>query len=179
VKSWGLARPWPDRKLATTMSMRGSVRQPSRSALRIGKCHAKDRCVVVPTLAAGRTLARQPPASACCPEDPPRSLLWRPTAETHDVRLLGQLTSASERVERAGPSERHARPDRLLPSIDQRTGRIGTTGTIATSRHRHDGVPVPPSGSGQGAPQLEAARASPAPYPARRINFSMGVGNRV
>ncbi len=38
---------------------------------------------------------------------------------------MPQCTSAaSAQVERAGPGERHARPDRLPPSIDQRTGRV-------------------------------------------------------
>jgi hypothetical protein len=51
---------------------------------------------------------------------------------------MPQCTSASSsRVERAGPGERHARPDRPPPSIDRRTGPISTN---ATSRHQHDGV---------------------------------------
>jgi hypothetical protein len=54
---------------------------------------------------------------------------------------MPQCTSAaSARVERTGPGERDARPDRLPPSIDRRTGRISTNGTNATSRRRHDGV---------------------------------------
>jgi hypothetical protein len=52
---------------------------------------------------------------------------------------MPQCTSATfSRVERAGPSERHARPDRRPPSIGQRTG------TNATSRRRHDGVRCAP-----------------------------------
>ena len=67
---------------------------------------------------------------------------------------MPQCTSAaSAQVERAGPGERHARPDRLPPSIDQRTGRISTNGTKATSRHQHDGIRRTPEPiqSGRGA----------------------------
>jgi hypothetical protein len=61
----------------------------------------------------------------------------RPPSPCHKVpesgaalpRSLPQRTlAASLRIERAGPGERHARPDRLPPSIDQRTGRISGRG---------------------------------------------------
>ncbi len=51
---------------------------------------------------------------------------------------MPQCTSATfSQVERAGPSERHAKPDTPPPSIDRWTGRLSTN---ATSRRRHDGV---------------------------------------
>src|SRR6267143_4528189 len=75
----------------------------------------------------------------------------RPRSPRHKVPDSGaerrrsripQCTSATFlRVERAGPSVRHARPDRPPPSIDRWTGRISTN---ATSRRHHDGVcPAP------------------------------------
>jgi hypothetical protein len=59
-------------------------------------------------------------------------------------------SASSSRVERAGPGERHARPDRPPPSIGRRTGPISTN---ATSRHQHDGVRRAPEPiqSGRGA----------------------------
>src|SRR5213593_4903989 len=57
-------------------------------------------------------------------------------------KRLPQCTSATfSRVERAGPGERHARPDRPPPSIDRWTGRISTN---ATSRRRQDSVRLAP-----------------------------------
>ena len=67
---------------------------------------------------------------------------------------MPQCTSAaSARVERAGPAERHARRDRLLPSIDRWTGRISTN---ATSRRQHDSVRCDPEPirSGRGGARL-------------------------
>jgi hypothetical protein len=67
---------------------------------------------------------------------------------------MPQCTSATfSRVERAGPSERHARLDRPPPSIDRWTGRISTN---ATSRRRHDGVRRAPEPirSGRGGARL-------------------------
>jgi hypothetical protein len=67
---------------------------------------------------------------------------------------MPQGTSATfSRVERAGPSERHARPDRPPPSIDRWTGRISTN---ATSQRRHDGVRCAPEPirSGRGSARL-------------------------
>jgi hypothetical protein len=49
---------------------------------------------------------------------------------------MPQCTSGTfSRVERAGPDEPHARPDRPPPSIDRWTGRTSTT---ATSRRQHE-----------------------------------------
>jgi hypothetical protein len=76
---------------------------------------------------------------------------------------MPQCTSATfSRVERAGPGERHARPDRPPPSIDRWTGRISTN---ATSRRRHDGVRRAPepirSGRGGARPGWGAAGTLP------------------
>ncbi len=67
---------------------------------------------------------------------------------------MPQCTSATfSRVERAGPGERHARPDRPPPSIDRWTGRISTNDT---SRRRHDGIRRAPEPirSGRGGARL-------------------------
>ena len=62
---------------------------------------------------------------------------------------MPQCTSATfSRVERAGPGERHARPDRLPPSIDQRTERVGSVVGVHDARHTYAslmlrrGVPI-------------------------------------
>ena len=71
---------------------------------------------------------------------------------------MPQCTSAaSARVERAGPGERHARPDRLPPSTDQRTGR-------ARSRHQRPPRPRAPSPR----PRAQAI-TPPAPHAASRL----------
>ena len=51
---------------------------------------------------------------------------------------ISGTSAASSEVERAGPGERHARPDTPPPSIGRRTGQISANDT---SRRRHDGVP--------------------------------------
>ncbi len=67
---------------------------------------------------------------------------------------MPQCTSATfSRVERAGPSERHARVDTPPPSIGRRIG------TNATSRRRHDGV-----------------RCAPEPIRSRRRGAGLGWG---
>jgi hypothetical protein len=72
---------------------------------------------------------------------------------------MPQCTSATfSRVERAGPSERHARLDRPPPSIDRWTGRISTN---ATSRRRHDGVRRAPEPSDQDAAAPDSGGAGP------------------
>jgi hypothetical protein len=76
---------------------------------------------------------------------------------------MPQCTSATfSRVDRAGPGERHARPDRSPPSIDRWTGRISTS---ATSRRQHDGVRRAPEPvrSGRGGAGFERGGAGTLP----------------
>jgi hypothetical protein len=69
---------------------------------------------------------------------------------------MPQCTSGTfSRVERAGPDEPHARPDRPPPSINRWTGRLSTN---ATSRRRHDSV-CRTLGADQGAPAPESGGA--------------------
>jgi hypothetical protein len=69
---------------------------------------------------------------------------------------MPQCTSGTfSRVERAGPDEPHARPDRPPPSINWWTGRLSTN---ATSRRRHDSV-CRTLGADQGAPAPESGGA--------------------